>query len=236
MDSDSDSSDSSFFLSSDGESISSVDSDDEQNNGAQPEDDEGPPPAIPLTQLETREMRDAVWGDVDQRVLNVLDSMAENGINVPIFMDALNWGTPVSYLNPVIRHARNVLLDSVELPNILERWWKPPRLPGSTNTRPRGARETMEKISLACIKEVVSEEMTALEGFLRTDSRPLVGNALTAIQLQNVANEMKEKTPVLWNILYNLAFTAKQERRETKKRPDKVSQSSQSALQHTLTK
>ena len=75
--------------------------------------------------------------------------MDAQGLNLTIFLDALGWGDPDCNL-PKIRYARTGLLLSEELPLILQRWWKPPRVPGSPHARFQGATAALDNFAINC--------------------------------------------------------------------------------------
>ena len=61
-----------------------------------------------------------------EKVVKVLDVMADLGINLSIFLDALSWGDATCISDTKVRYARTGLMKSKELPLILRQWWKPP--------------------------------------------------------------------------------------------------------------
>lgn len=93
--------------------------------------------ACPPIQLEaTQSLQEQLDGPLLNKVTNVLQFMDAQGINLTIFLDALSWGDP-EYNSDKIRYAQTGLILSEELPIILQRGWKPLRIPGSPHARPQ---------------------------------------------------------------------------------------------------
>jgi hypothetical protein len=61
------------------------------------------------------------------KVKGTLSFMKQQGINLPIFLDALSWGDLGCHSDPEVQYARTSLTVSNELPGILRRWYNPPR-------------------------------------------------------------------------------------------------------------
>ncbi|KAJ7938842.1 hypothetical protein B0H13DRAFT_1496236, partial [Mycena leptocephala] len=102
-------------------------------------------------------------------ILALMDGI---GINVPIFLDALSWGDAACTLDAKIRYERSALLNSTELPNILQRWWKPPRRPGSKKARPKGATAAMQNFAFNCSLQVLELELENLADIFKSPAGP----------------------------------------------------------------
>ncbi|KAJ6581528.1 hypothetical protein B0H19DRAFT_885312, partial [Mycena capillaripes] len=81
------------------------------------------------------------------KVKMVLLYMDGVGINLPNFLDAVSRGDQACTLDAKIRFERSALLNSVELSEILRRWWKPPRQQKSKKARPKGAKSAMQNFA-----------------------------------------------------------------------------------------
>src|ERR1700678_1697761 len=103
--------------------------------------------------------------DVAERVCKVLEFMSTVNFSLATFMHALSWGDGNCFNDPKIRYARSSFLKSELLPQILHRWWKPLRTPGSHNKRPTGATTAMETFASMCLQEVCAEELDNLSEF-----------------------------------------------------------------------
>lgn len=184
-------------------------------------DDEVPVKKEPIQLATTRKKREKCWDDVHKRVLIVLHQMELQGLNLPIFLDALSWGTPECTTDPSIRYARSTLLHSKELPDILLRWWKPPRSRGSHKPRARGAKDAIEKVARLCLIDVHERELATVALFLKTQEDKLL-TELAQVDIHEITRRMQEHAPNLWAFLYRTAYTPKQENRNTMKCPDMV--------------
>jgi hypothetical protein len=92
-------------------------------------------PAIQLAHNQTQ--RGRLQGDIVDKVCHVLYVIEELGLNLTSFLDAVSWGDPKCTSNPVIYNVRTGLMMSTELPSILRCWWRPPRVQGSSHSRPQ---------------------------------------------------------------------------------------------------
>ena len=171
----------------------------------------------------TASLRAKSWRDIHTRVRKVLDCMKDEGVNPQLFLDAFCWGTPECTRDPTIKNARTSFMTSKELPNIIRRWWKPPRSRKSKKSRSRAARNLMEKFALECISDIRDNEMNALSPKLQVGANSFVEKNLSSVKLQDIIDNMKDLAPTLWDVLYNAGHSKAQERRGTKKKPDKVS-------------
>ena len=113
--------------------------------------------AIQINRTKTR--KEVVWDDVHLRVGRVLDYMSKEMIDVPIFLDALSWGTDKCTTDAKICYARTSLMKYPELPSILRKWWKPPRSKRYKKARPTGACSVMEDFALECTQDIVAREL-----------------------------------------------------------------------------
>jgi len=116
------------------------------------QDDPPPPPdepdePLPPIQLEqTRRKKAALHGqDLLPKVLCILDAISNEGLTLSLFLNALSWGDESCTANDRVRFARTGLLLSEELPDILARWYKPPR---NKNKGRRPASATFHELGL----------------------------------------------------------------------------------------
>ncbi|KAG1734517.1 hypothetical protein EDB19DRAFT_1577031, partial [Suillus lakei] len=89
------------------------------------------------------------------KVLKILDAISEQGMTLPLFLDALSWGDESCHSNDRIRFARTGLMLSEELPGILEHWYHPPRNQHK-GRRPLGARQNLQKFAVKCMADLQS--------------------------------------------------------------------------------
>ncbi|KII93855.1 hypothetical protein PLICRDRAFT_102389 [Plicaturopsis crispa FD-325 SS-3] len=160
------------------------------------------------------------------KVNKVLLEIDAQGLDLPIFLDALSWGDPgcTSGREANIRYARSSLMHSTELPGILERWWKPPRSSKTKKRRPEGGKKSMEEFAASCVESMLQSEMAAVASPLKSPAgEDLTEETLTSISFSALGTEMKTRAPNLWRMLRGSAYSAAQAKRNTTKNPDKVS-------------
>lgn len=83
-------------------------------------DDEGDTcEPFPLTNTHT--LKESLAGqDIVAKVKLVLVHMQQQGINLPLFLDALGWGDSGCRADPMVQYARTALTISDKLPGILQ--------------------------------------------------------------------------------------------------------------------
>ena len=96
---------------------------------------------------------------------------------------------------------------SEELPNIVWRWWRPPRVKGSKNKRPKGVGPVMESLAKECCQSVLDQE---LEGIARVSpvGEDIKEETLTSLSLTKMAEEMKENPDIVSSQKIQTSFTS----------------------------
>ncbi|KAJ7681420.1 hypothetical protein B0H17DRAFT_1230726 [Mycena rosella] len=163
--------DTTFIDDSDDDLGLDVSDDDSDYNPAEPEleieVDEDAPPTGPAIQLSHTEfLRANMQGKISDKVEAVLYAMEANGINLPIFLDALSWGDCNCITNAKIQSARSALMHREELPGIIRCWWHPPLLRGSHHTRPKGGRDVLESLAEEVMRSTIERELESLAKIL----------------------------------------------------------------------
>ncbi|KAJ6448999.1 hypothetical protein C8R45DRAFT_849982 [Mycena sanguinolenta] len=172
----------------------------------------------------TAELRAALGADLASKVKATLTVMDGLGINLPIFLDALSWGDPDCTQVAKIRYERSVLLNSIELPGILRRWWKPPRAASGKRKRPKGGRNAMQTFALDCAVHVLELELELVADLFKSPTGPdVTEKELTGTSFPKMISEVKKCAPNLWRVLMQLARSPMQRLRSPKKNPAKVS-------------
>ena len=154
----------------------------------------------------------------------ILILMDQQGINLPILLDAISWGDADCIQDAKIRYQRSVLMNSRELPAILRHWWKPPWSTGSRKKRPRGAAWAMESFAAECTEATLNQELEVVASSLIS----LVGEdikeePLTSLVFNKMIVNIQNQAPVLWKLLHSMAYTPTQQARNSAKKLDKVS-------------
>ena len=170
---------------------------DQDNPGPKPDDPKG-------VQAHTANRRDAIRGDGDlkARVLAVLKCIDEVGLDLPIFLDALSWGCDAVTEDSVAKYQRGLLMNSVELPQILDQW-----------ERSRSAHPVLVAHSLNLVNRLVEKEMSAVVDHLRCASKDLTEENLVSITEGEMVSRLKPAAPTLWKLLKSASQTSQQERR-----------------------
>ena len=176
-------------------------------------------------QQETRRLRGVSWSAMREKVRKVLNYIDFLGINLPLFLDALSWGHEDCWDEPFAKQARTILLMSEELPQILERWCRPPKS-GPKTARPIGAKEAFEVLSLQIIRTRINKDMEQSSEILWTKSSKLSATELKKTTYKDVISKLKTGMPVLWSILESAAIGLKGLHKDSTKQPDRVSLSS----------
>jgi hypothetical protein len=74
-----------------------------------------------------------------------------------------------------------------------------------------------------CCQDILDQELESIAGLLVSPARDdIKEETLTSLVFDEMIEEMKTHAPTLWCILWDLAYTPKQEKRNTQKNPDKV--------------
>ncbi|KAJ6601733.1 hypothetical protein DFH09DRAFT_969288 [Mycena vulgaris] len=186
-------------------------------------DEDTPPtgPAIQLQQTET--LRANMQGKLSDKVKAVLYAMDANQINLPIFLDALSWGDQDCITDAKIRSARSALMHSRELPGIIRRWWKPPLARGSHHSRPKGGRDALESFAEEVMRSTIERELDSLAKILSSPAgKDVDEDELTGASFTELISRVKELAPHVWALVHRMAFSERQEDRNTHKDPEKL--------------
>ena len=158
-------------------------------------------PAIQLTHNQT--LRDRLQGDIVDKVCHILRVMEQLGLNLTLFLDAVSWGDPKCVSNPIIRNARSGLMISTELPTILRRWWRPPRVHGR---RVLGASQAMEDFAQECISQIANKEMEKMAMVFKSGGDDDVSEErLTNTTISAAIEQVKSHGPLVWSLLSDFA-------------------------------
>jgi hypothetical protein len=161
--------------------------------------DVGPAIEVVNTQL----LHERMDGQMVDKVCEVLHVMAQLGINLVLFLDAVSWGNPACIADLKIRSAQTGLMKSQELPSILRRWWKPPRPPGSSNARSAGATDVMMSFARECYLTVVDKKLEKMVPLFKSPlGDDVTEDHLTGVVFTDLIEEVKKRGPFLWSILH----------------------------------
>ena len=158
-------------------------------------DDEEDIPSAPLAIfIENTRLKKAKFkGDLAAKVRNILGYITSLGLDLPLFLDAVSWGSPQCHSDRKIQHARTSLLTSEEIPQILRLWLKPPRrMKEGKGKRPVGARETLYQFALECVTKKVDREMKASAFLFTSPSEEFSEAHLLPVDM-DLKNDLKPK-------------------------------------------
>ncbi|KAF8152131.1 hypothetical protein K438DRAFT_1425608, partial [Mycena galopus ATCC 62051] len=91
------------------------------------------------------------------KVLAVLNTLQQENINVPLFLDALCWRESDCISKSRVQYARTLLMTSEELPGILKRCDHPPCQ--TAGRQAQGGRHALEEFAVQCVCATVDQEM-----------------------------------------------------------------------------
>ncbi|KAJ7868006.1 hypothetical protein B0H13DRAFT_2253848 [Mycena leptocephala] len=139
--------------------------------------------------------------------------MDGQGITLANLLDGISWGDEECTQNAKIRVDRTQLLNSAELPGILQRW-------GSLH----GARAVMQNFAFDCSQQILEEEMEQLvKAFKSPAGDDVKEEHLTGISFPQMVARVKKIAPNLWVVLSRLARSQSQQERSPMKNPTNVS-------------
>ncbi|KAG6847808.1 hypothetical protein H0H93_005889 [Arthromyces matolae] len=144
--------------------------------------------------------------------------MNEQGLDLPIFLDALSWGTDDCTPDRKIQYERGALMVSQELPGILRRWSKPPRQQGSKNKRAEGGSKVLDEFVFERVGQVVDEELESLAPHLQSPAgEDVSAEAFTSMGFEEMSRDATEYAPLSFGLLKKMAT-----QRNTQKDPVKA--------------
>lgn len=155
-------------------------------------------------------------------VKDVLLCMTSKGLDIVSFMHAFSWGTPECTSDHTIRQSRSLLMTSPQLPEILMRWYRPPRPPGSTNVRPRGAADALQNVMHEYFKDTIEKELLCLYKLVYNSGKMMKEDEVTKVHIQELTERMEASAPTLWRLLVTVAQSKSQKKRNGKKSPEQV--------------
>ncbi|KAJ7168074.1 hypothetical protein C8R43DRAFT_1121280 [Mycena crocata] len=202
-----------------------IEPDDSQNHLGNEEDiplipDDDAELQEPIHRSNSRHLRDKIApGELQGKVLNVLAAMRAEGINLPIFLDALCWGDESCISDGTIRYARTTLMTSEELPGILDRCYHPPRAHGEP---PQAARKPLLDFAVRTVSDAIDREMMVSAFLFFSPPQDLSEEHLTSLDFDELKDQLQQLLPILWRLLRRAAYTPQQDAKNKHKNPDMV--------------
>ena len=115
----------------------------------------------------------------------------------------------------ILRYARSALMHSVQLPQILQKWHKPP-CSHNSGIKTRAGRRTLTQWAVSNVTARIQREMRLYAPSLKSPPSTVSEDELLAIDLVDDVSEMREKQPVFWKIMSSLANAPKQQKNKYK--------------------
>ena len=121
--------------------------------------EEETPPEAPIAYQNTRHLRAKLGqSDVLSKVKKVISCMQSEGLNLPLFLDAIFYGDSGCHNDGAVQYQRTALMVSDELPKLLGRWYRPPsRSRGHQGLRPSAA----TKVLVSFAQDTINREITS---------------------------------------------------------------------------
>jgi hypothetical protein len=101
--------------------------------------------------------------DLVKRVKKVLVCMDGLGLDLPILLGALSWGSELLTSDHSAKYHRGVLMNSLELLEIVKQWCK----------KPEAGRKTLTRWAVDHVTQLINTEMNAVVEKLRCDGEDL---------------------------------------------------------------
>ena len=141
--------------------------------------------------------------DLSERIGAVLTCMKDLGLDLPILLSALSWGNEFLTVDGEARYHRSVLMNSIELPEIVQRWY----------TRSETARSSLSPWATECVTTLVNKEMDTAVERLRCDRDDFAEDTFLSITPASMKSMLKPEVPTLWRVLKSASRTSQQEKR-----------------------
>ncbi|KAJ6479073.1 hypothetical protein C8R45DRAFT_1156601 [Mycena sanguinolenta] len=184
-------------------------------------------PSVTSVTMAKAKLQDA---NVFEKVKKILACMKEEGLPLPLFLDALSWGNAECVRDRTCSYARTSLMVSDELPGILDRWHKPPRTAGA---RAAGAQRPLEEFALKIVCTRIDRGIKLSAPIFLSPPEDLDEEHLTSFDFNSFKSEVRSGNPVLWEIIHHAAYSPSQELRNKHKDPDMVVLNIISQIQYT---
>lgn len=158
---------------------------------------------------------------LSQAVLEVLEFMRSKDLDLPLLLSALSYEDNTLVRNGTARYERTALLVSTELPNILQKWFRPPRRHNG-GIKTKGGSRAIGPFAVQLVEDMLHREMVAVGKFMRSKPRDLSEQTLLSIKWKEMIASVQDKAPILWKLLRRCSWTSRQQKRNTLKSPDSV--------------
>jgi hypothetical protein len=154
------------------------------------------------------------------KVKVVLDCMKKEGLDLPIFLDAVCWGNGKCVADPQVHFVCTTLLTSEVFPLLLHRWWRPP------GARSESSRKPVQDFAVEVVTHIIESEMHIISPCMSSPEDSLSEESLTSLDLEDLSAFLYSEAgaPVIWSLLEKAGWSKKQATKNTHKTPKNVCQ------------
>ena len=188
-------------------------------------DDEDTPLEAPIAYQNTQHLKARLnQANILSKVKKVISCMQNEGLNLPLFLDAVFYGDPGCHNDGSVQYQRTALMVSDELPVLLERWYQPPsRGQGRRGQRPMSATKIIKNFAQNIINREIDQEMKRTANLFLSSPDLLSKEHLLSLDFHAMINDCQLHAPTMWGTFRKAAYTAEQDEHNTRKNPDMVS-------------
>ena len=140
--------------------------------------------------------------DLFERVSRVLAHMKELDLDFPILLSALSWGNKLLTTDGEARYHRSVLMNSQELPEIVQQW----------SMRSEVVRGSLTAWAIDRVTNLIDIEMNTAVGKLHCSGGDLNEATFLSITPGLMTSLLKPEVSALWSILKSASRTSQQEK------------------------
>ncbi len=73
-----------------------------------------------------------------------------------------------------------------------------------------------------CITDLIEKELADLYKLVYNSNKMMKEHEVTKVRIEKLTTDMQATAPILWKLLETIAHSKSQEKRNTRKRPEKV--------------
>jgi hypothetical protein len=188
-------------------------------------DDEDTPLEAPIAYQNTQHLRARLdKEDILSKVKKIISCMQNEGLNLPLFLDAVFYGDSGCHNDGSVQYQRTALMVSDELPVLLERWYQPPsRSQSLRGQRPTSGIKKIVNFAQSIVNREIDREMKRTANLFLSSPDLLSKEHLLGLDFHAMINECQLHAPIMWGTFRKAAYTAEQDKHNTRKNPDMVS-------------
>ncbi|KAF8673067.1 hypothetical protein AX14_005425 [Amanita brunnescens Koide BX004] len=164
-------------------------------------DVEETPSEAPIAYQNTLHLKSRLAGaDVLSKVKNVINCMRNEGLNLPLFLDAIFYGDLECHNDKVVQYQRTALMVSDELPVLFERWYQPPsRSQGYHGQRPLAATKNIVNFARSIVNREIDGEIKRTAKLFMSGPELLSKEHLLSLDFHSLITECRNHAPTMKN-------------------------------------